>query len=296
MWCNNNAQDKNVYGLSKKCHNMVSIHFSNCLTYLTSAIKITYHYEPVLLGPVLALSLPPEPPNEFKIVANCIKDQDCYFSMPTKAWKLGIMIWYDHGQVLNWFIRSKTHWPIYGMNKEMKLESYFVTYSFHRTPPTSAPAISTCDETTTNLGRSFCSTQNDGHIKSIISLAFVISLFTPYALTRSLQQAWPITESTLMSPKSGKSTDVKCDENLWYKEPESRLFFLLCSYFSCCWRKIAFLSNSWMLLRWGAALSIDLTVLKYNIFSGSSQRMKREFWEKGWPYTIVVTWYMIQIF
>ena len=84
MWCNNNAQDKNVYGLSKNCHNMVSIHFLNCLIYLTSAIKITYHYEPVLLGPVLALSLPPEPPNEFKIVANCIKDQDCYFSMPTK--------------------------------------------------------------------------------------------------------------------------------------------------------------------------------------------------------------------
>ena len=46
----------------------------------------------MLLGPVLALSLPPEPPYEFKIVANCIKDQDCYFSIPTKTGKLGIMI------------------------------------------------------------------------------------------------------------------------------------------------------------------------------------------------------------
>jgi len=38
------------------------------------------------------------------------------------------------------------------------------------------------------------------------------------------------------------------------------LVFLVCSYFSCCWRKIAFLSNSWMLVRCGKDPSIDLTV------------------------------------
>ena len=81
-------------------------------------------------------------------------------------------------------------------------------------------------------------------------------------LGADLSLLWPITESTRRSPRSGRSTLVRWAENLWYNEPDSLFPFRDCSYFSCCWRKMAFFRSSWMLVRWGTAASIDLTVLK----------------------------------